>query len=121
MPSFIIKPVADRDEYVVWSTVIDNVTMAGTRLEFAIEPELHAGEFAAERFERADATGSSEHFGSIFHWERDLFLVHNLSWTDEAFRVVRREDLYDFALAEAAEDADMCYALSRPVVEEDDE
>ncbi len=34
MPTFILKVRPDRDLYVGWSTVVDNLTRTGTRAEF---------------------------------------------------------------------------------------
>jgi hypothetical protein len=89
MPAFILKVRTDRDLYVQWSTVVDNVVRVGTRAEFlehlaAAEPWasdvwstdlLHCPE---ARLGRADDYGTSamwptaeEPFGG---WEDDLMV-----------------------------------------------
>jgi hypothetical protein len=58
MPSFIVKASPDEDWYCRWSTIVDAPTYWGSREELtsaAWQPE----EVAAERFERADANGTS--------------------------------------------------------------
>jgi hypothetical protein len=59
MPSYIVKPSRDEDFYVVWSTVVDHHTFAGTRAEVKEELEYRFEHAEDERFERADSTGTS--------------------------------------------------------------
>ena len=55
----IIKPIRDEDFYVVYSSVVDAPIRCGTRAELEATYE-HAG---ADRFARADETGSSSKLG----------------------------------------------------------
>jgi hypothetical protein len=64
MPSYVIR--VDRDEpamYVMWSTIVDDITAYGTREELR-QIRTHRGyeETADERFDRADETGTSDMF-----------------------------------------------------------
>lgn len=60
MPRTIIKLAPDEDWYVVWSTIVDAPTYWGTRAELEARPGAHA---LPERFDRADATGTSAQWG----------------------------------------------------------
>jgi hypothetical protein len=78
MPGYIVKPDPDVDFYVRWSTVVDAPTAWGPRAWFEKE---FAGdsEVAPDRFERADATGSSalwpNEAAPVFGWQDDDFTV----------------------------------------------
>lgn len=63
MPSLIVKPETHLDYYVVWSSVVDNATLAGTRAILQSTTPHSYGDafFADERFDRADQYGSSAH------------------------------------------------------------
>lgn len=83
MPAYIIKPDRDEDFYVRWSTIVDCPTNWGPRATFMEPPE---------RFERADANGSSmlpdpELGDWIFGgWDEETFLLReqdDLNGTDE--------------------------------------
>lgn len=80
MPSFIVKPRAGEDFYVVWSTVVDAPTMFGTRDEL-ISDYPSRSEFASERFDRADEYGTSMCDPDLPR-DRQWF-----GWHDEAFRL----------------------------------
>lgn len=79
MPSFIVKPKADEDFYVVWSTVVDAPTAWGDRSE--LERDLGSVESSPERFDRADATGTSMNDPEIrngrqwFGWHDKEFML----------------------------------------------
>lgn len=73
MPTYIVKPDRDRDFYVSWSTVVDNVTGCGTRSDFIAEPDV-----TEERMARADANGTSALDPSAYGWDDETFLVHNM-------------------------------------------
>ena len=60
MPKTIVKPNPDEDWYFVWNTIVDCPTYCGTRAELEAAPGAYA---EADRFERADATGSSARWG----------------------------------------------------------
>lgn len=57
MPGFIVKPIADEDFYVRWSTIVDAPTAFGSREELAAELGPEHG--SPDRFERADEFGTS--------------------------------------------------------------
>lgn len=111
MPRFIIKPVADRDEYVVWSTVVDHPVECGSRAAFA-ETYLDHVEYRADRFERADASGTSAYDVNWFGWDHEEFLLHNMDWTDERWRSVKRENLFAYTEAAADGNAELCAELT---------
>lgn len=76
MPRHILKDRPDVDWYVMWSTIVDAPVFAGTRAEF--ETEYGRSESAAsERFDRADATGTS-FIGGEGGWYDDTIIVANL-------------------------------------------
>lgn len=54
MGRYIVKPVAERDFYVEYSTIVDNWVSCGTR-----EDMVRYGLIDETRLDRADATGSS--------------------------------------------------------------
>lgn len=57
MPSYIIKAEPDQDFYVMWSEVVDAPTAWGSRAD--LEGWFQPSDVAAERFDRADAHGTS--------------------------------------------------------------
>ena len=119
MPSYIVKPIADRDEYVVWSTIVDAPTHVGTRATLGLILGGTAG--APERFDRADHTGSSA-AGEIegwFGWDDDRFWLGNMHWQSPESREVRRENLAAYARADMSQNTAECIALTE-VVEDDD-
>lgn len=67
MGSIIIKPDRTRDEYVVWSTIVESPLCLGTADDVVAyfaehrrpEPEAET----RDRIARADATGTSSHIG----------------------------------------------------------
>lgn len=82
MPQYIVKPDRETDFYVYWDTVTDGPWAWGTRADLEQEHyPLHA-----ERFDRADATGTSSVDG-FFDYADDQFIVHNLG--PEPFLVSR--------------------------------
>lgn len=58
MPDFLIKPDRDVDWYVLWSTNVDGPIMCGSKGFVGFD-----GSVGADRFARADATGSSAQVG----------------------------------------------------------
>lgn len=95
MPGYIVKASPDEDFYVIWSTVVDNITFSGTRDEILayeletlgsmqhINPE-HRPE---GRIARADATGTSAMWP-----EENAGPDKYLGWNDETFLVSNDED-----------------------------
>lgn len=59
MPSLIVKPDRSLDYYIVWSSVVDGATAAGTRAHLQSVLSRGTPFFADERFDRADEYGSS--------------------------------------------------------------
>ena len=121
MPSFIVKPVRDRDEYVVWSTVVDAPTAVGTRTELLpVLLEMYGYEAGdPARFDRADEHGTSAH-GPWFGWSEDEFPLGNMHWEPgPASYQVRRANLATYARADIAEDTAACLALVEPYDDEE--
>lgn len=115
MPSFIVKPERDVDFYVVWSTVVDSVTYAGTRAE--LTAELGAGVSTdPARFARADEHGSSAAGGYVGYlgWDHETFMVAEP--LDEQ-RTMPRSNLRAFAEAILADDIPAAFALTDPIEE----
>lgn len=112
MPSFIVKPVASDDFYVVWSTVVDAPTGCGSRKELARQLGPTVG--SSERFERADEFGTSMQDPQIprnrqwFGWHDKAFMLRE--WPIPNAR--HGEGIYDVprenvrALCELPDDAD---------------
>ena len=93
MPSFIVKPVAGEDFYVVWSTVVDAPTAFGSRQE--LEPLLRGDEGAPERFDRADQYGTSMRGRQRFGWHDQEFMLRewpipNARYDEGIYQVPRK-------------------------------
>lgn len=103
MPSLIVKPEKDVDFYVVWSSVVDNITAAGTRAQLQHDTLLAARKEAGDdRFDRADQYGSSAHpegeMAGDGYWDAKGFVVSNeFRRTDCTFFWLDRGDLAAFA------------------------
>lgn len=80
MPTFIVKPERDRDLYVAWSSVVDAPTGFGSRSELADVMQSRGEDASPERFDRADAHGSSARFGKpvAYGWGDEAFIVHEV-------------------------------------------
>lgn len=79
MPTIILRTAPDRDQYVLWSTIVDNVTHVGTRDEtmaylLAEHGRRHQPE-ATRALDAADATGTSDR-GGWGAYPVGPFLVH---------------------------------------------
>jgi len=77
MPAYIVKHVPDADWYVSWSTIVDGPTAWGDRAELAEYLTLADGPTAAadQRFDRADANGSSS-FDPFYRWDCGDLIVY---------------------------------------------
>jgi len=103
MPSVVIKPHPDRDEYVVWSTITERPYAGGNRAE--ILELLHDGIRRDEgdrrnpdaAVERADRWGSSAlpewGFG---HWDDEMFIYQQAG-------LLHRKDLWRATVLECEE------------------
>jgi len=112
MPSYIVKPLADEDFYVVWSTVLDAPTTFGSRAELAAG--LGHQEDTSERLDRADEYGTSMNDPEIprdrqwFGWHDKAFMLRE--WPipnarhDEGIYEIPRENVR--ALCEQDDGAD---------------
>lgn len=87
MPHYIVKIDADRDLYVDWSTITECPAAVGDRatLTKQLGPEMSK----AERWERADRTGTSSVDG-FYDWTDDEFIA-------EQRGIVKRADLPEMA------------------------
>lgn len=88
MPSYIVKTSPDKDEYVYWSDVADDVHCVGTREEVTRLMRRMNEPVDADRFERADRTGTSSLSG-FYNWDSPGF-VCNQRW-------LPRDRLADYA------------------------
>ena len=87
MPSFVVKPVRDRDEYVYWSTIVEAPLAWGDRTQMAEYLRDKGEEGDGRRIDRADATGSSA-FEGVFGWADDEVIYQQQG-------NVRRSDLWE--------------------------
>lgn len=119
MPSFIVKPTRDRDFYVRWSTVVDDVTACGSRaelLEYLTKFKPY-GEADPARFDRADETGTSAVPDvGWFGWDDDVFWLGQY----EENRAVKRADLEAYAVA-LCSDGEQDAAIEHTYLLPDDE
>lgn len=89
MPTAIIKIVPDVDEYVLWSTVVDDVASPPmTRADLERKMPIWGYESGPERFERADETGSSWTFNADGFGQK---MLTQAGW-------VPRENLREYAI-----------------------
>lgn len=106
MPSYIVKCSPDRDEYVYWSDVVEDVHCVGTRAE--VEDYLrsigHTDEIS-DRFDRADKTGTSARPG-FYAWDDSGPIAQQRG-------IVPRDRLGEFARLRCAED-DRAWELLEP-------
>lgn len=80
MGRFIIKPEADRDLYIEWSTVVDAPVKAGTRETITAELDhefgTHGRDHTREALDRADELGSSSMLGDGA-WNDERLILMN--------------------------------------------
>lgn len=94
MAYVIIKPVQDRDEYVIWDTEFEHFAAAADRAEIADDMRaIHPDGPAVEpRLARADANGSSALGGWWFgFWDHDALIFEQRGF-------LPRKHLYHAAL-----------------------
>ena len=94
MPSYVIKPHRDKDQYVYWSEIVDAPHCWGTREEILTYlQELDAGPIPEQRMDRADEFGTSALWGSprIYSFDDE-----NRSVIYEQRGTVKVENLWDF-------------------------
>ena len=94
MPTYITKPKPDEDFYVGWSTVVDAPTYWGTREQVRQDLAfMGPGAADAERFERADKTGTSAMYGDG-QWSWSKFYIREvIPYRNGFFGYIRRENL----------------------------
>lgn len=96
MPSYVIKPHRDLDQYIYWSEITDSPHMRGTRTEVVEYIDwINAGP-AEERVARADESGTSAKWPNwdrpqIYSWDsEDRSVIYHQQGT------VRIDDLWEF-------------------------
>ena len=117
MPSYVVKPDKDKDEYVVWSTIVDSVTWFGSAEELMYDnPEV-----TRERIDRADLQGTSAYYGKFCGYSELEFVCQNIDKLhDEVdFVLVNRENLYEYSLATYEENYELAETLCSPFYYED--
>jgi hypothetical protein len=99
MTRLVIKPIADRDEYIAWSTVVEAPLSGGTRAEMlrwvANRHGMDRGPGGAEKLmARVDECGTSikQDPDSTFQWREG-------EWSDDSFiyeqiGTIAREKMY---------------------------
>lgn len=95
MPSYVIKPNPDEDRYVMWSTVVDNGWILGTREQALREPDV-----TEERLDRADANGTSA-LDQDYGWDEKEIYVSNdpASWDEndeDVYYTLPREHVFEY-------------------------
>lgn len=133
MPRYVIKPDPGQDLYVMWSTIVDNGWVLGSREQALQDPEV-----TAERLARADEHGTSAHWPGpefVRSWEAEhhepwTWPVYAFGWGDEQFTVgnepavgnrladVNRSDLVAYLLAEDPARAQYLRVRERPTAAE---
>ena len=118
MPHYIVKPKADENFYVDWSTITDCPAAWGTR-DFLQNYYVGRGEEAhadQERFDRADKTGSSSRIGD-YGYDDTEFWIANVA--EEDF-IVDRYNLRAFCESwDGKTEGVYDKSLTRPVPTED--
>lgn len=91
----IIKPVADEDFYVAYSSIVDSPVFWGSREEFEKGYDIKE----EGRLERADSNGTSSHIGE-FEWaEKDIIVREGVSGgvpDGKVWLIVPRDRLREF-------------------------
>lgn len=73
MPSYIVKVNKDEDFYVQWSEITDSPYCWGPRTEVEQAMKDFGYDISPDRFDRADATGTSALPG-FYNWEDSGFV-----------------------------------------------
>lgn len=94
MPSYVLKPVPDRDEYVVWSTIVDAITWWGSAEVLMKENS----DVTQDRIDRANKLGTSS-YNLYFDYRKEEFICQNFDGlhNDSSWIKIKRENLYEFA------------------------
>lgn len=103
MPHFIMKPVAERDFYIDWSTIVDRPILWGSRAELqrALDPDSNG----SDRFDRADRTGTSSFIGDGA-WDETEFWLREIG---QHAIYVQRSDLEAFCASINDDDPERPY------------
>lgn len=113
MGTTFIKPKANEDFYVMYSSIVDSPIAFGSRADFEKDEywDDFVGEVSDERFERADAYGTSAKWGEpAYGWhEADIMVCEGIADPtrpeSSAYGFVKRKDLRKFC--ESLEDDGM--------------
>lgn len=104
MPSYILKTARDSDEYVWWSDIVEAPLAIGTRNHITnamVRTGRKAEEWACDRFERADETGTSALWPSAddpaYGWDDGTLIA-------EQRGILRRELLAEYTRRRLAGD-----------------
>jgi hypothetical protein len=116
MGRYLMKCEPDRDLYVEWSSVVDNLTWVGTRAE-----ALHLEQTDEARLARTDLTGTSTLWKVEGHpvegaWDDPTIHVMNTDRREDRIYsyTLRRSDLAAYAEAYQADDTARAEALLIP-------
>lgn len=128
MAHVIVKSAPDRDQYLIWSTNLDDALEVGTRtqiLDLLILEDSQNPDRAEEAIARADENGSSDRIHKFAWWGSPPFVVRHDGLPDNGFHYLRRSDVPAFADAIQRGDHDAARALLRldpaSVEDEDDD
>jgi hypothetical protein len=127
MPTFVMKVAKDRDQYIGWSTVVENIVWVGNREEAAqiLARDIPAGydpkpgNSPEDRLRRADESGTSALYPT------PEFGPYDGAWDDDPQIVEQRGLLARgrvpaFVDAYLSDNPESAYALLRPFDDEDE-
>ena len=113
MPQAVYKPNRDKDEYVIFSTIVDNVTFGVLTRDEMLNLNRYPDWPNEETLQRADETGTSWIWGRTPQWDEEV-LVTNIPEEVADFGWVKHRDLADFARAQIPDDIEALKRLVRP-------
>lgn len=96
MPSYVIKPDPDLDQYVYWSEVVEAPLIWGTRSEVAEKIDFWKEGPAEPRMVRADNTGTSAMWPNWVHPQIYSWDMENRTVIYEQKGTVQISQLWEF-------------------------
>lgn len=117
MTSVLIKPLPQRDFYVYWSYSVDGILFWGNNLELAEANYDHNLGLDAERFNRADTSGTSSLTG-MGGWDTHFFFIRSANSDNKR---INREDIETWTTLfdDSGNDTDASNALLQLFSDED--
>ncbi len=113
MGHILLKPSKDEDFYIYWSTVVDMPMAWGTRADLQTDPDFWTELAAEDRWERTDASGTSERFGSS-SWDQDNHIRYGNYGYLRRSELKKLTDMFESLPEDAPESHPAILALLRP-------